>query len=97
MACTVLLELQVQADKVDTLKGVFKDILGDTRAYDGCISVEVTDNQDESANLLLIEKWESRAKYEKYLGWREETGALEQLGSLLSAPPSIRYFDPVDA
>jgi quinol monooxygenase YgiN len=97
MACTVLLELQVQADKVDTLKGVFKDILGDTRAYDGCISVDVTDNQDDGSNMLLIEKWESRAKYEKYLGWREETGALEQLGSLLSAPPSIRYFDPVDA
>ncbi len=97
MTCTVLLELQVQADKVDTLKGVFKDILGDTRAYDGCIGVEVVDNQDDRSNMVLVEKWESRAKYEKYLGWREETGALEQLGSLLAAPPSIRYFDPVDA
>ena len=97
MACTVILDLQVQPDHVDTLKGVFKDILGDTRAYDGCISVDVVHNQDESANLLLVEQWESRAKYEKYLGWREETGALEQLGSMLAAPPSIKYFDPVEA
>ena len=97
MTCTVLLELQVQADKIDTVKGVFKDILGDTRAYDGCSGVEVINNQDDASIIVLIEKWESRAKYEKYLGWREETGALEQLGTLLSAPPSIRYFDPVDA
>lgn len=97
MACTVLLELQVQGDKVETLKGVFKDILGDTRAYDGCIGVDVVNNQDDPTNLVLVEKWESRAKYEKYLGWREETGALEQLGSMLAAPPSIRYYDPVDA
>ena len=97
MACTVILEIQAQADKVETLKGVFKEILGDTRAYDGCEGVDVTINQDDGTNIILIEKWESRAKYEKYLGWREETGALEQLGTMLSAPPSIRYFDPVDA
>ena len=37
------------------------------------------------------------AHYEKYLAWREETGILQQLSAALEGPPSIRFFDLVDA
>ncbi len=97
MACTVLLEINAKPDQLDTIKKTFKEILGDTRAYDGCIAVEVRQNQDDANNLVLIENWQSRAHYEKYLAWRTETGALEALGALVSSPPSIRYYDEVDA
>ena len=97
MACTVLLEIQVKPDQVDTIKQVFKDILGDTRAYDGCQGVEVTQNNDDPTNIVLVEKWDTRAHYEKYFAWRQETGAIDALGDMLAAPPSLRYFDPVDA
>lgn len=96
MACTVVLEIQLKPDMIDTAKGAFKEILPDTRAYDGCNSVNVVENQDAPGNLVLIENWESRAKYEKYLAWRAETGVLDQLGAMTSAAPSIRYFDGVD-
>ena len=55
MAITVMLEVQAQPEKAAELKQVFKEILVDTRAYDGCISVEVTENQDDTANLVLLE------------------------------------------
>ncbi len=97
MACTVMLEINLKSDMVDTGKQTFKSILPDTRAYDGCIAVEVTENQEQAGNLVLVETWETRAKYEKYLGWRAETGALEQLGAMCEGAPSIRFFDPVDA
>jgi len=97
MACTVVLEIQLKPDMIDTAKGVFKQILPDTRAYDGCQGVDVVENQDKPGNLVLLETWESRPKYEKYLGWRAETGALDKLGSMCEGAPTIRYFDPVDA
>ena len=46
---------------------------------------------------VLVEQWQSRAHYEKYFAWREETGAMAQLGDALVAPPSLRYLDPTDA
>ena len=97
MACTVILEIQLKSDMIATGKETFKAILPDTRAYDGCNGVDVIENQDEAGNVILVESWESRAKYDKYLGWRAETGALEQLGALCAGAPSIRYFDGVDA
>ena len=97
MACTVVLEIKSKPDMVGTVKDLFKEILPDTRAYDGCQGVEVVENQDESGNVILIESWDSREKYDKYLGWRVETGLLDRLGPMLDGAPSVRYFDKVDA
>ena len=92
MPVTVLLELQVKEDKVDTLLQTLKAILPDTRAYDGFVAIEVVQNQEKPTNIIFIEKWQTRAHYEKYLGWRTETGVMEQLGAMLAGAPSIRYF-----
>ena len=96
MAVTVLLELQAQGDKVDALLNTFKEILPDTRAYDGFVGIELVQNQDDPTNVILIERWQTRQHYEKYLAWRTETGALEALGAMLAGAPSIRYFDTKD-
>jgi quinol monooxygenase YgiN len=97
MSVVVLLELQVKPEAVEALKGMFKQILPDTRAYDGCQGVDVYGNLDTSTNLVLHERWASRQHYERYLAWRTETGALTQLGQQLTAQPSIRYYEQVDA
>ena len=97
MSVTVLLEMQSKPEKIDELKAVFKNILPDTRSYDGCQGVDMVGNQDNPCNLVLIEKWASRQHHEKYSAWRTETGVLEKLGAMLSQPPSIRYYDDIDA
>lgn len=97
MSTTVLLELQVKPKAVDEMILYLKEILPDTRTYEGYQSIEVQQNQEDSSNLVLIEKWDSRQHYEKYLGWRTETGVIDKLDSMLFQPPSIRYYDQVDA
>ena len=97
MSTTVLSELQVKPEEVDEMISYLKEILPDTRVYEGFQSIEVQQNQEDSFNLVLVEKWDSRQHYEKYLGWRIETGVIDKLGSMLSQPPSIRYYDQVDA
>ena len=79
MSVTVLLECQAKPESADELRATFKAILPDTRSYDGCQRVEVVGNQDDSCNIVLVEKWESRQHNEKYMAWRTETGALEKL------------------
>ena len=97
MSATILAELQVKPEAVDEMISYLKTILPDTRVYEGIQSIEVQQNQEDSSNLVLVEKWDSRQHYEKYLGWRTETGVFDKLGSMLSQPPSIRYYDQVDA
>ena len=96
MSVTILVEFRVKPEKVDTLKKRFKEILPDTRAYDGCQELKVYNSQDDPTNIVLVEHWDSRPQYEKYLAWRTETGFLEELGAVLAGPPSIRYYDLVD-
>ena len=76
---------------------IFKSILPDTRAYDGCISIDVYQNMDAPETIVLVEKWESRAHQEKYMGWRSETGVVDKIVSQIDGAPSIRYFDLADA
>lgn len=97
MAVMVLLEVQAKAGTGSELVETFRAVLPDTRAYEGFLDIVVHQNQDDPDNLAIVEKWVSKAAYEKYLGWREETGVLAQLVEALAGPPSIRYYDITDA
>jgi quinol monooxygenase YgiN len=97
MACIVILEVTAKKGTGLELLETFRAILPDTRNKDGCQSVEVTTNLDNSDNLVLVEHWTTRQHYENYLAWRQERGDLDRLAGALAAPPSIRYFDLTDA
>lgn len=69
-------------DAVDALRGM----LPDTRAFDGCELCDTYLDHDAS-RVLLVEKWASSEHQQAYLGWRIETGFLEQFGPFLSGEP----------
>jgi len=96
MAVLVLVEAKVKPESIDDMKSMLKQALPDTRAHDGCQGLTVYSNLDDSNNLVLVEHWDSRDHYGKYLAWRTETGFVEQLVSMLTEEPSIRYFERVD-
>ena len=96
MGVVVLLEMQIKPGCVNEVKAFMNDNLADTRAYEGCQGLDVYDNMDETGNLVVYERWDSRPHYEKYLAWRTETGTMDKMGAMLKEPPSIRYFERVD-
>ena len=96
MSINVILDVQSKPESIDELKSTFENILPDTRSFDGCINIKVIGNQDNPLNLVLLETWETKEQYEKYLAWRTETGALDALVAMLSQPPSIQYYDNLD-
>ena len=96
MAVTVTLALAIKNERLDEFKGVIKDALPDTRAFDGCQTVDVYENQDKPGEIFLVERWDSKEHQQKYIAWREETGMMDALGTFLATPPSFAFYTKLD-
>ncbi len=68
--------------------------LADTRAFDGCISVETFVDADNPDTVMLVEDWDSKAQQETYLAWRIDNGMIDLLGPVLAEPLEMRYLEP---
>ena len=93
MPIVVLVEFNSKPEATNTLKQFMADALPDTRAYDGCISLDVCNSDD---NFVIVAKWESREHQEKAMELSAKKGTFEKLGEMLSSKPSFRYFDQLD-
>lgn len=83
----VIVSFPAKPEMLETLKDAMKKALPETRAYDGCISVDTY--IDESTNTIhLIEDWETLDHQAKYLNWRIETGLLDDLDPILAGGAS---------
>ena len=82
MAALVVKNFKAADGKFEALGNFFKDVLGDTRAFEGCLKVDVY--VDESASTYtLIEEWETFSAHDNYVRWRTERGDLDETGDLL--------------
>ncbi|MEC7961373.1 MAG: hypothetical protein VX163_02950, partial [Pseudomonadota bacterium] len=70
-----------------------RDILVDTRAYEGCIRLD-TYHEMENSKVLLIEEWEKIENQESYMQWRIETGLVEALTEFLDGELIIKKYYP---
>ena len=89
MTCQVILEIKVKPESVDAARAWFRSVLPDTRAYAGFVTLHITQNQDDPTDLMIVEQWDTRAAYEKYLAWRGERGDMNALGAMLAGEPKI--------
>ncbi len=95
----VIAEFPALEDKVDEMEATFKAALVETRAFDGCISIEVY-LETATSTFTIIEDWESFDHYDKYLNWRKENGLAELLDPLLVGgheSMKVRKFRHMDA
>jgi quinol monooxygenase YgiN len=67
--------------------------LVETRAYDGCLSVETFVDADSPDNVWLIEEWATRGHQERYMAWRVESGMMELVQPILAGPVEIHFLD----
>lgn len=96
MAVRVILEVKAKPGTGDEVVAFFGSILPETRAYEGCTSIDTLQNSEDPGN-VVVEVWDSRGQYEKYLAWQRERGVSDRLKQALAEPPSIRHFDVTDA
>lgn len=82
MAALVVKNFKAADGKFEALGNFFKDVLGDTRAFEGCLKVDVYVDES-SSTYTLIEEWETFSAHDNYVSWRTERGDLDETGDLL--------------
>ncbi len=95
MSIVITFDVQAKDGQVQALISLFTDTLDDTRAFDGCINVELHTETISPNTVFMVEEWASKSAYDKYLAWRGERGDMEKLMSLVAAKPTIRFFERV--
>jgi quinol monooxygenase YgiN len=68
-----------------------------TRSYDGCEFVNLYADPDDANHLVLMERWESRAKYEKYREWAMAQQGSSEAMAFLERDPTWMYLDDTGA
>ena len=96
MSITVTLTFTIRPERVDEFRSLLESLLPDTRAYDGCLNVDVYQDQGYPGTIILLEDWLSKQHQEKYQAWRDESGIADVVGPFLAGKPSFSYLDRLD-
>jgi quinol monooxygenase YgiN len=96
MSILVFVDLKPNADDVQPMIDFLKEVISATRSFDGCQDINVY-LEDNGERVVMVEHWDSKSHYEKYLAWRTETGVMDKLGSMLAEAPIIRFADNTGA
>jgi quinol monooxygenase YgiN len=95
MTVHVTLEAVAKEGRYTDLRDWFVKIIPDTRGFEGCVSLEFVHNQDNPNHILIMEKWNTRQDYERYLSWRQEIGTMAEFADLVDGELKIQFFDPM--
>lgn len=93
MGCQVVFECRVKPDCVEKFQQWLRANLPDTRAFPGFMTLVAAVNQDNPVNIIVLEQWDTRQHYEKYIEWRTARGDSEVFMPMMDGEPSIRYYD----
>lgn len=91
MSITALLDLQLKPGLQDEGYRVTHEVLADTRAFPGCLRVDIMIDVTDPLHVLVVEVWESAAADAAYRAWRAGDGA-SNLGTVLDAAPTLTRF-----
>jgi quinol monooxygenase YgiN len=97
MSCYVMLEFTAKPGTGSAVLDALRVALPETRNKEGCESLDVTVNQDDRDNMLLVMRWTSRKHYQTYRDWREANGDVKRFADATVNGLSTRFFDVSDA
>jgi quinol monooxygenase YgiN len=89
MTIVAVLDLHFAPDAVETSLEALSGVLKDTRAFPGCLGVEVVQDTKDPSHVQAIERWASAADDQAYRDWRAGAGATPVLASLVVAAPGL--------
>jgi quinol monooxygenase YgiN len=93
MTCYVMLEFTAKKGLGPDLLAALRVALPTTRSKDGCLSLELTINQDNSDNMIIVMRWQSRRHYDIYREWREANGDVKRFEDATESGLSTRFYD----
>jgi quinol monooxygenase YgiN len=92
MATAALLDLHIRGDRAADALEVIETILRDTRAFPGCLGVQVLVDVDDPAHVTIVEHWRSIEDDDAYRAWRATPEGASGLGELLDRPSALTRY-----
>ena len=92
MPTAALLDLHLRADRAADALPVVEAILRDTRAFDGCLGIEVLVDVADAAHVTVVERWRSLERDDAYRAWRATPEGASGLGDLVDRPPVLTRY-----
>ena len=89
MATTAILEFRLRPDQLEAAYATVHDVLTVTRAFPGCLDIEVLIDTADEAHLVVVEHWESLEADSPYRAWRATPEGATGLGDFLAAVPVL--------
>ena len=96
MSVIVYVNMDVKEESLDEFKKYFKEILPDTRSFDGCQGVQLYQSKETPTKMIIHSKWDSEEAQKKYMSWRMDSGALDKIIPMLSDHPNLEFYNIVD-
>ncbi len=92
MSVTVILDMHFKPELIQQVLASLAKNLPDTRAFDGCLSVQTVRKQEDLGNVSLIERWESREHQQRYLAWRASQAGDPRLTEATTSPTTFTWY-----
>jgi quinol monooxygenase YgiN len=88
---TALLDLRIKPESLADAKETVENVLVATRAFPGCLGVDVLVDTEDETHLLLIEKWESIEHDQAYRDWRATPAGASALSTIVASRSLTRF------
>lgn len=85
--------ISIRPDAQQTFDDVIGPFLEQSRRSEGNLDFQLLRVEGEPHRFVLLERWESRAAFEAYLGSDAFAAFRIQVGPLLAGPPESAYYD----
>ena len=92
MPITAILEVMLKPESVDAAPAVLQEVLAATRAFPGCLSLEVLTDEADPTHVTIVETWESLEQDLAYRAWRATPEGKSTLGSILAGAPKLAKY-----
>jgi quinol monooxygenase YgiN len=89
MVVIAILECHFKPEQVDAGIDWLRRNLVATRAFDGCLGVEVFKDRDDPSRVVAVEHWASLEHDRAYRAWRDGEGRIVEGGGLFVSPPRL--------
>ena len=95
MCQIVIAKMNIKLGKYEEAVEFLKEHIPDTASFEGCESIRVAGNAEDST-MMIYGEWASIEAHKKYVAWREESGLLlEFVSEFLQSPPEFIYQSQV--
>lgn len=92
----VVAQITVRHGKEDEVKSVLSSLVKPTHQESGCLHYELLQNNDDPAEFVLLEEWETQAALDGHTAASHTKTAEARMESLIKkSPPDVRFYRTV--